>query len=200
MTTLYLIRHGQYDSPQPVVPYRLPGYHLSQEGVQQARAIAERLAHEPIHAVFASKLERTMETAVIIAAPHHLIPVADDRLLEVDSPAQGKTKEFIDSLGGWFIYDTRWYKERNGETLDEIFSRIYGFVEEKRKEYMNRSVIAVTHGDLVMLLAMYYMGIPRTAESLRNVPYVSMASGFRIDLYAKDRVHVAPIGETERNT
>lgn len=45
---------------------------LSEEGRRQAGKLAERLAGEKIAAVYASPLDRTMETARILSAPHGL--------------------------------------------------------------------------------------------------------------------------------
>jgi broad specificity phosphatase PhoE len=57
---------------------------LSEEGRDQARGLAERLAPKPLSAAFASPMKRTMETASIVAAPHGLTPVPVDGLREID--------------------------------------------------------------------------------------------------------------------
>src|SRR5678816_3581211 len=45
---------------------------LTEEGREQARRLGERLSQAKISAVYASPLGRTVETARILAAPHHL--------------------------------------------------------------------------------------------------------------------------------
>jgi broad specificity phosphatase PhoE len=117
MTTLYIVRHGQYATPKGIIPYRLPGFHLAPEGVAQAQALAKRLSSEPIVAIYTSPLERTQETAQILGVPHHLIPVVDDRLIETRSPAQGMTPAEIAKHGAddWSGFDSAWYKENNAE-------------------------------------------------------------------------------------
>jgi broad specificity phosphatase PhoE len=65
-----------------VVYARLPGFPLASEGRQEARGLARALAGVPIRAVYASPLERAVETAGIVAAPHGLPVKADERLLE----------------------------------------------------------------------------------------------------------------------
>ena len=180
MTTVYILRHGQYSSPTPVIPYRMPGFHLSPEGVKQAEAVSARLASEPVRGVYASPMERTAETAAIIARPHGLTPVIDERLWEVRSPAQGKEKGFITAMGGWHMYDTPWYREHHGETLDEIYSRTQAVVDEKRREHEGGAVVLVTHGDPVMLVAAFYLHVPRTPSAMETLPYVPMAGGYTI--------------------
>jgi broad specificity phosphatase PhoE len=80
-TRIYLVRHGitvvggedrfagEIDVP------------LSDTGREQARALGARLASEPIAAAYASPLERALETARLVAAPHgcEVIPRAELR-------------------------------------------------------------------------------------------------------------------------
>jgi probable phosphoglycerate mutase len=196
MTTIYLLRHGHYESPKPVAPYRLPGFHLSPEGMHQVEALAQTLREEKIAAVFTSPMERTRETADIVARPHHIVPVIDERLNEVQSPLQGKTPEEIHELGGWNwqIYDTPWYHERGGETLEAIRERVVTVIEEKRVAYSDRAICLISHGDPIMLAAAYYEGRELTAERLMAMqPYVPMAGGYRL-VFEGDRVQgVYPI-------
>lgn len=191
MTTLYLIRHGHYSSPSPVVPYRLPGFHLSEKGIAQTTLLAAMLEHDPIAAVFTSPMERTRETADILAKSHSLTPIVDERLTEVRSPAQGKEKEFIDAMGGWSMYDTPWYKTARGETLHEVFSRVQAAVEEACHTYEDASIIMVSHGDPVMLMAAHYMGIPPTPAALVVLPYLPMGGGYRVEftLHAEPKIY-----------
>jgi len=192
-TTVYLLRHGHYSSPQPVVPYRMPGFHLSPEGIIQAQARAKTLVHEPVAAVFTSLMERTRETAEIIAKPHRLVPMVDERLNEVRSPLQGKTKAFIDALGGWFVYETPWYIERKGESIQEICDRVCACIDEKRKEYEGKTLIFVSHGDNLMLAAAHYQGIPVMLKTLTEMPYVQMAGGYTIEFSESHQPQVSPI-------
>src|SRR3954452_5952208 len=57
---------------------------LSEEGRQQALALAERLADAEIAAIYASPMQRTVATAHLIAAPHRLPIVTDTALREID--------------------------------------------------------------------------------------------------------------------
>lgn len=76
------IRHARVHNPDHVVYARLSGFHLSPQGRAEARTLAARLAHMPVVAVYASPLERAVETARILAEPHGIDLAADDRLLE----------------------------------------------------------------------------------------------------------------------
>ena len=84
MTRLLLIRHATNDLHKDgVLAGWTPGVHLNQTGRAQAEALARRLASVEIEAVYTSPLERTRETAEIVAAPHKLPVITRDGLGEV---------------------------------------------------------------------------------------------------------------------
>jgi probable phosphoglycerate mutase len=83
-TRLYLIRHG---ATQLSAEDRFAGavnVELSEQGKLQAARLAERLADEPVAAVYCSPLARTVQTASILAAPHNLSLIHQDGLREID--------------------------------------------------------------------------------------------------------------------
>ena len=57
---------------------------LSDDGREQAARLARRLAPEPIMAVYASPMQRTRETAAILAASHRLEVQTREALREID--------------------------------------------------------------------------------------------------------------------
>src|SRR5262245_20748270 len=63
LRTLYLIRHGQYETG---VQHR-DGGSLTALGIEQAKCAAQAVAHLPINAIHASTMVRAVETANIIA-------------------------------------------------------------------------------------------------------------------------------------
>ena len=68
MPILLLIRHGENEFvKQSRLPGRLPGIHLNEHGQEQALALAESLKTMPIRAIYASPLERALETAQPLA-------------------------------------------------------------------------------------------------------------------------------------
>ena len=82
-TRLLLVRHG---ATQLTAENRFSGavgVDLSDDGRFQVQKLAERLAREPVCAVYASPLSRTLETAQILAAPHGLEVRERDGLREI---------------------------------------------------------------------------------------------------------------------
>jgi probable phosphoglycerate mutase len=97
---IYLVRHGAIQSS--VDPKRFIGQldlPLNAEGFMQAERLAEGLRDMPLSAVFCSDLKRSVETAQIIAEPHHISCIPRRDLREI-------------SLGRW-----------EGLTFDEVRRR-----------------------------------------------------------------------------
>src|SRR5688572_768537 len=83
MTMLVLVRHATTASTGKRLGGRTQAP-LDDAGRAQAEAAAQRLADLPFKAIYASPLQRTFETAQIVAAPHRLQVRPDDGLLEVE--------------------------------------------------------------------------------------------------------------------
>ena len=83
-TRLVLVRHAVTAHTGPLLSGRMPGVDLSDKGVGQADATAQRLAKLPIAAVYASPIERTTQTAQRIAAHHNLEVQALPGVIEAD--------------------------------------------------------------------------------------------------------------------
>lgn len=62
---------------------RSPGVHLSDKGIAQAYALAQRFETETVETVWTSPLERTRETAAILAGYSYRPLERDERLNEI---------------------------------------------------------------------------------------------------------------------
>jgi probable phosphomutase (TIGR03848 family) len=84
MPTVILVRHGRSTSnTSGVLAGRTPGVKLDETGLQQADAVAERLAALPLAAIVTSPLDRCKQTAAAIAGHHEALrPATDKRLTE----------------------------------------------------------------------------------------------------------------------
>jgi broad specificity phosphatase PhoE len=147
MTIIHLVRHGRVENPTGVIYGRLPGYHLSELGREQAHAAADRLADRDVGALWASPLERAQETAAIIAVPHRLEVVTDERLTESDTTFEGATRTLV----GMIRNPRRWWHFRNplrpswGESFSEIRARMLAAVDDAVRAAGEREVVIVTH-------------------------------------------------------
>ncbi len=79
-TRLYLVRHGATPLTEEDRFSGAANVFLSEEGRAQVEDLALRLADDDIAAIYCSPLDRTMETATIIAGPHQLNSTTPRRL------------------------------------------------------------------------------------------------------------------------
>ncbi|MDH7602151.1 MAG: histidine phosphatase family protein [Armatimonadota bacterium] len=80
MAVLYIVRHGQCENRPPGVLQGQIDSPLTELGLKQAQATAQRLSCESFAAAYSSDLSRARLTAEAIAEPHQL-PVATTELL-----------------------------------------------------------------------------------------------------------------------
>ncbi len=82
MKTMYLVRHAEVDNPNKI--FYNGHFPLSEEGVRQAHALAQRLAEQNIRParILASPYVRTRETAEILSQELGSEVATDERLIE----------------------------------------------------------------------------------------------------------------------
>lgn len=92
-----LVRHGEVENPEGLRYGRLPGFRLSARGRDQAAAAAALLAPlaPAVRGLVASPLERTRETAAILALRLPAPVAVDDRLLEATSRFDGLARRRV---------------------------------------------------------------------------------------------------------
>lgn len=137
MTTLYLVRHGEtVDNKAQILQGQIQGQ-LNETGREQARAVRDKLAHEPIDVFVASDLRRAMETCEIIAEPHGKPIVTTPLLRERDWGSF--TGRFIPDLKGLAWPD-------DVESLEHLKNRARDFLRWLKDRYPDQTVLAVGHG------------------------------------------------------
>ncbi len=82
-TRLYLIRHGATTLSAEDRFAGSTDVELSPEGRWQAERLALRLADDDLSAIYCSPMQRTVETATIVGAPHALKPIQMSELREI---------------------------------------------------------------------------------------------------------------------
>ncbi|MCP4537672.1 MAG: MSMEG_4193 family putative phosphomutase [Chloroflexi bacterium] len=163
MTRLLLIRHATNDLQKDgVLAGWTPGVHLSQAGRAQAEALAQRLATVEIKAFYASPLERTQETAEIVAAPHELPVVTRDGLGEVRFGRW--TGESLDKLRRRKLWRAVQFAPSGarfpgGESFYEMQTRIVTELEALRGKHPKQTIAAVSHADVIKAAVAHYAGV-----------------------------------------
>lgn len=160
MTTIYLIRHGEtVDNARQIMQGQTQGM-LNENGIRQAEAVSLRLASEPIDAVVASDLHRAVQTAEIIARPHHLSVATTPLLRERDWGAF--TGRFIPDLKGLMWPD-------DVESEEAMMQRAVECLEYITATYPNQRVVAVGHGIINKAILAVYAHCPmREVQRVMN--------------------------------
>jgi broad specificity phosphatase PhoE len=147
-TVVHLVRHGEVYNPTKVLYGRLPGFRLSDRGLEQAGRAANFLAGRDVAAVIASPLERARQTADPIAAAHGLDVGIDPRLIESSNVFEGGV---VEPGPGVLRHPHVWRHLTNpfrpswGEPYAEVAERVLLAVAEAREAVAGREVVLVSH-------------------------------------------------------
>lgn len=162
-TRLFLVRHG---ATQLTAEDRFSGsvgVDLSDEGRQQARLLAGRLAGETISAVYCSPLGRTVETAQILAAPHGLPPAHREGLREISHGRwEGLSRpeveaRFRDEYQAWES-DPFTFAPAEGESGVAVLARALPVIREIVVAHAGQNVLVVSHKATLRLLLSSLLG------------------------------------------
>lgn len=163
-TRIYLIRHAV---TQLAAEDRFSGMHnvpLSEAGRHQAGHLAQRLAAFNPAAIYCSPLERTVETASIVAGPHSLIPILRDGLREIDHGhweglnRSEVNQKFPGEFEAWDA-DPFGYAPEGGETGAAVLARALPVMREIVSAHPDQSVFIVSHKATNRLIIGHYLGI-----------------------------------------
>ena len=162
MTVFHLLRHGEREASRVLVG-RLPGFALTEKGRADVAAVAERLAGDAVTALYASPLQRTRETAEIVAARLGLPITLRDDLLELDfGEWTGKTFDEIRGDPRW----PPWSTQRSlavipgGESMRQVQRRAVEALFEIGELHPDASVVVVSHGDVIRSALVFALGMP----------------------------------------
>ena len=158
---LMLVRHGQTASNLVgALDSALPGPPLTEEGMAQAAALAERLASEPVTGVYASAAVRARQTAQPVADVHRTEVLVLDGVHEVQAgDLEGRTDsaaigEFAQVFHRWTTgeVDVRMPGAQSGA---EVRERFLGGVERIQRTHEDGLVVLVSHGGIIRLGAQW---------------------------------------------
>ena len=163
MTTFLLIRHGMHELGGHRIAGRMPGVHLSPDGIVQAERLVSRLDGIRVDAVLSSPMERTMETATPLAEHRGLTVERCDDLLEIDFGEW--TGALLADLGG----DPRWrkwnefrsgHRTPGGESMVEVQTRVVALLQRLTAAAPDGSFALVSHSDVIKAAVAHLVGAP----------------------------------------
>ncbi|MEA1976505.1 MAG: histidine phosphatase family protein [Chloroflexota bacterium] len=166
MTTLYLIRHGHNDFlGKHKLAGRMPNVHLSSEGCRQAEALSRILSSVKFEAIYASPLERAVETAEPLARDQGLDILIREGLLEIGYGTwQGQSLKALRRRKLWPIIQNTPSLARfpEGESFPEAQARVVAEIEALRDMHRREKaiIVCVFHSDPIKLAIAHYLGMP----------------------------------------
>lgn len=181
MTGIYLIRHGENEFVgKGKLAGWLPDVHLNDKGRSQARALVDMFDKVKLKAVYASPLDRTMETARPLAHAHKLEVIEAPGIGEIRFGTwEGKRLKVLRKRKLWPVVQHAPSLARfpKGESFTEAQSRAVAEMERLRSNHTGKkdSFACFSHSDVIKLIVAHYLGLP-------------------LDLF--QRLHIAPASVT----
>jgi probable phosphomutase (TIGR03848 family) len=164
MTTVLLIRHAVNDYVKTgKLAGWLPEVHLNDEGRAQADALGKRLADAPVKHLYASPLERTMETAEAIRRHHPGLEIeASNAIGEVRyGDWEGMELTALRKRKMWEVVQE--YPSRavfpNGEAMRDVQARAVDEIERLVVRHPQQMVVVVSHADVIKMALAHYLGM-----------------------------------------
>jgi len=163
MERLLLIRHGETAWNAGKIFRGRSDIPLSERGMEQARLTAAALRDTPIEAIYSSPLQRSLQTAKAIAAPHAKEVIVVEGLNDLDCGEwSGKSLEQVaaDYADLYRLWETEPQKVKmpGGETLADVVERAAAAVKDIAAETGGTAVV-VSHRVTLKLLVLHLMGL-----------------------------------------
>lgn len=164
-TVLYLIRHTEPDERFKEVYYGQLDIPLSERGLRQIGAVADRVASVPFTAVYSSDLQRAGLLADALAdardLPVRRLEVFRERSLGL---LQGLTAEEMKERHGgefekWFA-DRAYHRVPGGENFEDLRDRVLPAVGELVQAFQGQRIVVTTHAGPVRVVLAEHLGMP----------------------------------------
>ena len=179
MTKFIIVRHGQSEANIEKIYAAHINTPLSALGRKQAELVGEYLKDTPIDAIYASDLQRAMDTAAPTAKSHGLEVIGRKELREIfGGEWEGRKfddliKEYPEEYGLW-LSDVGKSRATGGESMAEVSARMNGELDRIAALHPNQTVMIASHAAAIRTICARALGIP--VERLREVDWVRNAS------------------------
>jgi probable phosphoglycerate mutase len=200
--TMWLVRHGESTwNVLGIVQGQCDQATLTSRGRTQAQQAAQRLGSHPIAAIVASDLLRTRETAAIVARsfglPFSVDPALRERCFGAleGAPVEAMSPE-VTGIDDDRVVDPR-ARPAGGESLEELYTRAAGFVDQLNHHEHRGDVVVVAHGGSIRAIRSYCARQPvgdMRWEPVANGSVWRVAGGAQPDPSSNRAVNVQPSG------
>ena len=134
---------------------------LANDGLKQADLMAQYLASEKLHAIYASPMQRAQQTAQPLASVQGLSITTVDGVAEYDK----NSNQYVPVEELKAKNDPRWQEMLRGEwtstdeTEDEFIKRIVDSIEEIIANHASQRVAIVCHGGVINAYICHVLGL-----------------------------------------
>ena len=162
-TRILLVRHGETTLSAEDRFAGSTDVPLGPNGRHQAERLAARLADDPIAAAYCSPMQRTIETASIVLAPHRLEPIARDGLREIDHGRwEGLRRadveaQYPEEYAAW-EEDPFIFAPSNGESGVQVVARALPAIRAIVVAHPGQHVLVVSHKATIRLVIASLLG------------------------------------------
>jgi broad specificity phosphatase PhoE len=175
----FLVRHAAHDNVGGFLAGREKDVHLGAEGRAQAERLARRMGGERFEAIHTSPRIRTRETAQAIAAQAGMEPEPVSELDEIDFGQAwcGRTFDELNSDPAWRAWNVSRGLARTpaGESMLDVQARIVGHMQRQALAAPDRSIVLVSHADVLKAAIVYWIGLSIAAIDRMEISPASIS-------------------------
>lgn len=151
---LYVARHGQtvWNAQNRVCG--ITDVDLTEKGMEQAKSLARIVKDKNINLIISSPLKRAVKTSEIVADICNIPMQTDERLIEqnygIYEGVDRKNEDFLKNKRNFA------YKYPDGESMMQVAHRVYGLIEEIKKQNVGKNILFISHGGVCRIINTYF--------------------------------------------
>lgn len=188
---LYLIRHGESTFNAAGRAQGHLNSRLTDRGREQARAVAQHLTEHSFEAIYASIMDRSLETARIIAQHHDIDVRARKGLRGIDLGLDaGRSQDAIGAEVEQAEAQDRYWTPRAGEDPDAFHDRITRIIDRIVDRH-NDDICIIGHAGIIRTYLVRYR--EEDAYSAYEIPQENCA----VNIINIEAQHLERVNHTE---
>lgn len=176
----YVMRHGQSKANllKIIVSHPENGlkdeYALTDLGKEQARESAKQSLLTADTVIYSSDFSRALQTAKIVREILGAEPVHVTKLLRERHFGDWEKKDHKHYHGVWHFDQHNADHEKEGvESVNSVLDRMTNLILQLEKEYQNKNILLVSHGDCLQILQTGFQKIDSSKH--RSLTHLKMA-------------------------
>jgi broad specificity phosphatase PhoE len=179
-TTIYFLRHGDVNNPKNILYGRMPGFTLSEDGKRQIKKLAAGLKTKGISQIYTSPILRASQTAQMIGKILGITPRISKLLIETDDVLSGIPLVQFQKEIEPKLYSPN-FISMGQESIKSQEKRMQKFVALTTNAHLGQNILAVSHGDPIMILKAHIEGIPFTYR-YKKEHYLQKGHYFKLEI------------------